>query len=128
MVTVLVVDDEPAILELVRVTLEDERVRVIAVPDGETALEQAAVTPPDLIFLDVHLPGLSGFEVCRQLRADRALADVKIVMLTAATRPEDEAQGLAAGADHYLTKPFSPVRLLSLVETLVPRAEVWARP
>ncbi len=127
MFTVLIVDDEPHIVDLVRVTLEDDRVRVIGAPDGETAMAQAAAVPPDLVFLDVNLPDLSGFEVCRRLCADPALAGTKIVMLTAATRADDVAAGLAAGAVQYLTKPFSPVRLLSLVDALVPRAAVWVR-
>lgn len=127
MITVLVVDDEPHVVELVRVTLEDERLRVIDAPDGLTALELAAAERPALILLDVELPDLSGLEVCRRLRADRAETGTRIVMLTAAARPEDVARGLDAGADHYLTKPFSPVRLLSLVDTLLPQASVWPR-
>jgi two-component system alkaline phosphatase synthesis response regulator PhoP/two-component system response regulator VicR len=126
-ITVLVVDDEPHVVELVRVTLEDERLRVIDAPDGLTALELAAAERPALILLDVELPDLSGLEVCRRLRADRAETGTRIVMLTAAARPEDVARGLDAGADHYLTKPFSPVRLLSLVDTLLPQASVWPR-
>lgn len=127
MLSILVVDDEPHILDLVRVTLEDDRIHVVGVPDGESALAQAAAMPPDVVFLDVNLPDLSGFEVCRRLREDPGLAGTKIVMLTAATRPEDVSRGLAAGAAQYLTKPFSPVRLLCLVEALVPRASIWAR-
>lgn len=127
MITVLVVDDEPHVVELVRVTLEDERLRVIDAPDGRTALQCAAAERPALILLDVELPDLSGLEVCRRLRADRAATGTRIVMLTAAARAEDVARGLDAGADHYLTKPFSPVRLLSLVDTLLPQACVWLR-
>jgi DNA-binding response OmpR family regulator len=126
MVTVLIVDDEPHIVELVRITLEDERVRVVEASDGEAALECAAGSAPDLIFLDVNLPGLSGLEVCRRLREDEGY-DGRIVMLTAAAQAEDQARGLAAGADQYFTKPFSPVRLLGLVEELLPQATLWAR-
>jgi len=124
MLTVLIADDEAHVVELVRVTLEDERVRVVAACDGATALELAAELEPELIFLDVNLPDLSGLEVCRRLRQEPSLAGVRIVMLTAAAQQDDIARGLAAGATHYLTKPFSPVRLLSLVEGLLPRA-VW---
>lgn len=123
MPTVLIVDDEPHIVELVRLTLEDQRVRVVEALDGRTALEQADCLCPDLILLDVQLPDLSGLEVCRRLR--QADPHAKIVLLTAAAQEEDVARGLAAGANHYLTKPFSPVRLLSLVETLLPRVTVW---
>lgn len=122
MMTVLIADDEAHVVELVRVTLEDDRVRVVAASDGATALELAAELEPELIFLDVHLPDLSGLEVCRRLRREPGLAGVRIVMLTAAAQQDDIARGLSAGASHYLTKPFSPVRLLSLVEGLLPRA------
>jgi two-component system phosphate regulon response regulator PhoB len=124
MLTVLIADDETHVVELVRVTLEDERVRVVAACDGTTALELAAELEPELIFLDVNLPDLSGLEVCRRLRREPSLSGVRIVMLTAAAQQDDIARGLAAGATHYLTKPFSPVRLLSLVQGLLPRV-VW---
>lgn len=122
MLTILIADDEAHVVELVRVTLEDERVRVVAAADGAGALVAAAGLEPDLIFLDVNLPDMSGLEVCRLLRSDPRLAEAHIVMLTAAAQQDDVARGLAAGADHYLTKPFSPVRLLSLVEGLLPHA------
>jgi two-component system phosphate regulon response regulator PhoB len=121
MLTILIADDEAHVVELVRVTLEDDRVRVIEASDGATALVAAAGCEPELIFLDVNLPDLSGLEVCRRLRRDPRLAGARIVMLTAAAQQEDIARGLAAGANHYLTKPFSPVRLLSLVEGMLPR-------
>ena len=122
MLTILITDDEPYVVELVRVTLEDERVRVIEAPDGATALALADELEPELIFLDVNLPDLSGLEVCRRLRRHPRLAGSSIVMLTAAAQQEDISRGLAAGATQYLTKPFSPVRLLSLVEGLLPGA------
>ena len=124
MLTVLIADDEPHVVELVRVTLEDERVRVVEAADGAAALALAAELEPELIFLDVNLPDISGLDVCRLLRREPRLAAARIVMLTAAAQQEDVARGFAAGATHYLTKPFSPVRLLSLVEGLLPRA-VW---
>jgi two-component system phosphate regulon response regulator PhoB len=120
MLTILITDDEPHVVELVRVTLEDERVRVIEAPDGATALALADELEPELIFLDVNLPDLSGIEVCRRLRRHPRLAGSSIIMLTAAAQQEDISRGLAAGATQYLTKPFSPVRLLSLVEGLLP--------
>ena len=120
MVTIVIAEDEPNVVELVRVTLEDDRVRVIAAPDGTSALELAARLQPGLVLLDVGLPDVSGVEVCRRLRLDPSTAATPIVMLTAAAQQEDVARGLAAGATVYLTKPFSPVRLLSLVEQLLP--------
>ena len=122
MLTILITDDEPHVVELVRVTLEDERVRVIEASDGATALALADQLEPELIFLDVNLPDLSGIEVCRRLRRQPRLAGSSIVMLTAAAQQEDISRGLAAGATQYLTKPFSSVRLLSLVEELLPGA------
>lgn len=124
MLTILIADDEPHVVELVRVTLEDDRVRVVEAPDGATALLLATELEPELIFLDVNLPDLSGLDVCRRLRREPRLAGARIVMLTAAAQHDDITRGLAAGASQYLTKPFSPVRLLSLVEGLLPRV-VW---
>jgi DNA-binding response OmpR family regulator len=121
MLSILIADDEPHIVELVRVTLEDERVRVFEAGDGETALALAETVGIDLVLLDVHLPDWSGLDVCRTLRASQRLGGTRIVMLTAAAQQEDVARGLAAGADDYLTKPFSPVRLLTLVDRLLPR-------
>jgi len=125
MTTILVVDDEPPIVDLVRFTLEDADVRVVEASDGAEALVVARRTIPDLVLLDVHMPRLDGFEVCRQLRGDPALARIPIVMLTAAGREADRARGRAAGADEYLTKPFSPLALLALVEALVPDTRSW---
>jgi len=122
--TILIADDEPHVVELVRVTLEDDRVRVVEAPDGATALLLATELEPELNFLDVNLPDLSGLDVCRRLRREPRLAGTRVVMLTAAAQQDDISRGLAAGASQYLTKPFSPVRLLSMVEGLLPRA-VW---
>ena len=125
MATVLIVDDEPPIVELVRFTLEDEHVRVLEAGDGLEALEGAFAERPDLIFLDVQLPRLNGFEVCRRLRLEPGLEKTRIVMLTAAGQAQDLARGRAAGADLYLTKPFSPLRLLTLVSSLLPEVPLW---
>ena len=122
MLTILIADDEAHVVELVRVTLEDDRVRVVEAPDGATALLLATELEPELIFLDVNLPDMSGLDVCRRLRREPRLAGARIVMLTAAAQQDDITRGLAAGASQYLTKPFSPVRLLTMVEGLLPRA------
>jgi two-component system OmpR family response regulator/two-component system alkaline phosphatase synthesis response regulator PhoP len=123
--TVLIVDDEPAILELVRFTLEDDRVRVLEASDGPAALELAHAERPALILLDVRMPHLDGIEVCRRLRADSTLGSTRIVMLTAADQEADRARGLAAGADEYLSKPFSPLALLALVRSILPEVPSW---
>jgi two-component system phosphate regulon response regulator PhoB len=121
MLTILIADDEPHVVELVRITLEDDRVRVFDAGDGHGALAIAEALGPDLVLLDVHLPDVSGLEVCRRLRKHPRLAATKVIMLTAAAQQDDIARGFSAGATDYLTKPFSPVRLLSLVERLMPR-------
>lgn len=125
MTTILIVDDEPAILDLVRFTLEDAEVRVVEASDGVEALALARRVRPDLILLDVHMPRLDGLEACRQIRREPALARTPIVMLTAAGQEADRARGREAGADEYLTKPFSPLALLALVEALVPETRSW---
>src|SRR5262249_41365468 len=122
---ILIADDESSVTELVRVTLEDERVRVVVAADGVTALALASEVLPDLVLLDINMPGWDGIEVCRRLRADARFESTPIVMLTAAARPEDIRRGRAAGATEYLTKPFSPVRLLTLVDTIAPGAASW---
>jgi two-component system phosphate regulon response regulator PhoB len=125
MTTILVADDEPAIVEIVRFTLEDDEVRVITAADGDAALELARGMHPELALLDVHMPRLDGLEVCRRVRRSPECAGMRIVMLTAAGQAADRARGLAAGADEYLTKPFSPLALLTLVRALLPEAPVW---
>ena len=125
MPTILVVDDEPTIRELVRFTLEDERVAIVEASDGLEALEKAGAARPELILLDVHMPRLDGIETCRRLRADASQAGARIVLLTAAGQEADRASGLAAGADEYLTKPFSPLALFALVRSLLPETTLW---
>jgi two-component system alkaline phosphatase synthesis response regulator PhoP len=125
MLTLLIADDEPHIVSLVRATLEDDRIRVLEASDGLTALERARSERPDVLLLDLHMPGLDGIEVCRRLRSENQFAQAKIIMLTAAAQAADVARGLAAGADHYLTKPFSPIHLLTVVQAVLPGSVGW---
>ena len=125
MTTILIADDEAPIVELVRFTLEDDDVQILGAYDGVTALELAQATQPDLALLDVQMPRLDGLEVCRRLRRSPECARMRIVMLSAAAQVEDRARGLAAGADEYLAKPFSPLALLTLVRSIVPGGPVW---
>ena len=118
---VLLVDDEPSIVQLARMYLERENFRVEAVTDGEAALEAAIRLQPALIVLDLMLPKLDGFEVCRRLRASNT--SIAIIMLTARDEDIDKILGLELGADDYLTKPFNPRELVARVKAILRRAE-----
>jgi DNA-binding response OmpR family regulator len=118
---ILLVDDEPSILQLARMYLEREGFRVQSVNDGEAALNQAAQQRPALIVLDVMLPKLDGFEVCRRLRASQNSA--AILMLTARDEDIDKILGLELGADDYLTKPFNPRELVARVKAILRRRD-----
>jgi DNA-binding response OmpR family regulator len=116
---VLVVDDDPNVAEVVSRYLAREGFAVEAVGDGQLALERALDEPPDLVVLDLMLPGLSGLEVCRRLRN---LAPVPVIMLTAKGDENDRIVGLDLGADDYVAKPFSPRELTSRVKAVLRRA------
>jgi two-component system alkaline phosphatase synthesis response regulator PhoP len=119
---VLVVDDEEDILELVRYNLAKEGHRVRCVATGEEALEAARADVPDLVILDLMLPGLDGLEVCRALKRDPETAHIPILMLTAKGEEADVVAGLEMGADDYVTKPFSPRVLLARVKAVLRRS------
>lgn len=121
--TILVVDDEQDILELLRYNLEREGYRVITVETGEAAVEKSLSGDPDLIVLDLMLPGIDGVEVCRRLRAKEELSDVPVIMLTAKSEDSDVISGLEVGADDYVTKPFSPKVLIARIRALLRRKE-----
>ena len=118
--TILVVDDEPRIVQLVRDYLEHGGFTVLVASDGQTALRTARTGRPDLVVLDLGLPGLDGLDVTRALRRE---GQVPIIMLTARTEETDKLIGLELGADDYLTKPFSPKELVARVRALLRRAE-----
>lgn len=115
---ILLVDDEPVIRELVQAMLEGDGVEVQCVPDGAQAIKEAQREAPHLVLLDVVLPGLDGFAVCRLLRADPALLTVPIYMLTAKVRPADHESARRAGASGYVEKPFKAEELQRLVGDL----------
>ena len=116
---VLIVDDDQFIRKLIATTLEDvAEFDLHEAADGVEAVEIARRTRPTLVFLDVDMPRLNGIEACRQLRADDASGDLTIVMLTAASGDNVESDAEEAGADMFLTKPFSPLDLLRLVDQL----------
>ncbi|MBN1317997.1 MAG: response regulator transcription factor [Anaerolineales bacterium] len=116
--TILVVDDEANIVELARLYLEKEGFQVEVARDGIQALEKTAHCPPALMVLDLMLPGLDGWEVCRKIRAK---SDLPIIMLTARDDDVDKIVGLEIGADDYLTKPFNPRELVARVKAILRR-------
>jgi len=121
--TLLVIEDDPDIVELVRYNLEREGFRVLVVTDGEKGLAEATRLQPDLVLLDLMLPGLDGLEVCRRLRAMDSTRGIPVLVLTAKGEESDVVVGLEMGADDYLTKPFSPRELIARVRALLRRAQ-----
>jgi len=118
----LVVDDEPPIVELVRGYLERDGITVIVAEDGPAALAAARAESPDVVILDLMLPGLDGLEVCRQLRT---FSEAYVLMLTARSEEIDRVVGLSVGADDYLVKPFSPRELVARVRALLRRSRAF---
>ena len=116
---VLVADDEPDIRDLVAIRLARASYRVATARDGTEAVERAVELRPDLIVLDVNMPGQDGFETSRRLREDPRTSHVPVVFLTARTREQDVVTGYARGGDGYVTKPFEPHELLARVDALV---------
>ncbi len=120
---ILIVDDEPPIVELIRGYLNREGWAVEVAADGSTAIDLARLTAPDVIVLDLMLPGIDGIEVCRQVRT---FSDAYVLMLTARSEEVDRIVGLSIGADDYLVKPFSPRELVARIKAMLrrPRAAV----
>ncbi len=125
MVTILVVDDEPNIVELAKLYLEQDGYRVAAAASGSDALSKLDAIKPALIVLDLMLPDIDGFEVCRRIRRK---SDIPILMLTARKEDVDKIVGLELGADDYLTKPFNPRELVARVKAILRRYQAGLRP
>lgn len=121
----LVVDDEPSLTRVVAGYLEHEGFVVTTAPDGEQALAAARADPPDVVVLDLMLPGIDGIEVCRQLRT---FSDAYVIMLTARSEEVDTLIGLSVGADDYMTKPFSPRELTARIRGLLRRPRTSVQP
>jgi DNA-binding response OmpR family regulator len=119
----LVIDDEAPIRLLCRVNLEAEQMEVLEAADGPTGLEQARAAKPDVILLDVMMPGLDGWQVAEQLLEDDRTRSIPIVFLTARAEFRDRARGLDLGGIDYVTKPFNPLDLAPLVEDMLKRVE-----
>jgi DNA-binding response OmpR family regulator len=116
---ILIVDDEPNIVVSLEFLMKREGFETAVAEDGEAALEAIAARPPDLVILDVMLPKLSGFEVCRRVRAEPRWLGTKILMVTARGRETEVTKGLGLGADAYVTKPFSTKDLVAQVKQLL---------
>ena len=120
---ILIVDDQLEVRELVQVTLEIGDYQILAAENGQQALDVAKAERPDIILLDIMMPGsdVDGLEVCRRLKDDPEMADTTIVMLSAKGQESDIEAGRKAGADDYFTKPFSPIALIEKVEEAMNR-------
>jgi len=118
---VLVVDDEAPIRLLCRVNLEAEGMDVVEASDGETGLETARAEKPDVVLLDVMMPGMDGWQVAERLVEDEATTQIPLVFLTARAELRDRARGLELGGVDYITKPFNPLDLAPVIESLLER-------
>ncbi|NYS76802.1 response regulator [Halomonas glaciei] len=119
MAKVLVVDDEPNIVLSLEFLMEQAGFEVVTAEDGEQALARVTDSQPDLLLLDISLPGISGFDVLERLRNEKATAQLPIIMLTAHGRDVEREKGMALGADDYITKPFSTQSLVEKVKALL---------
>ena len=117
---ILVVEDHPTMRDAMRLVLEGEGFSIDEASDGETALDMVRADPPDLVFLDLNIPGVSGTDVLRALKSDPATAAVSVIIVTA-TGEEGRERVIRLGADEYFTKPFSPLALLGTVERVLER-------
>lgn len=122
--TIVVADDEPFLRELVCATVESAASNVIEAVDGDEAWLLIKRHRPALALLDVRMPGLSGLELTKAIRADPGLSATRVILIAATAHAADRAAGLAAGADSYVTKPFSPAGLLALVEAALAQARL----
>ena len=116
---VLIVDDEPIVRESIRDWLREAGYPVATAQDGEEALKLARVNNPDIILLDIQLPGLNGFEVCKSVKSDSTMSHTKVLMLSGMAQNSDWQKAQEAGADGYIAKPFSSIELLEKVEGLL---------
>ncbi len=121
--TILIVEDEKDIVKMLDYNLKKEGYKVIVADDGEDALDLAKSKSPDLILLDLMLPGLDGLEVCKELKNERKTRPIPVIMLTAKAQESDKVIGLELGADDYVTKPFSPRELIARIKAVLRRGK-----
>ncbi len=120
---ILIADDDTEILDLLVFTLESEHYNVVTALDGETAYKKVVSEKPDLVILDVNMPGMSGFEVCQKIRENSDICLIPIIILSSLVKTKDKITGIKLGADEYLTKPFETFELMARVEGLLKRAK-----
>lgn len=116
---ILIVEDEESLLKLESILLSSRGYDVTGVLDGKAALEQMAVNRPDLVILDIMLPEMDGFDVCRRIKADTETCHIPVIMLTAKKSSQDRERGMTAGASAYVTKPFKSARIVEIIQGLL---------
>ena len=116
---ILIVEDEESLLKLESILLATRGYRVKGVTDGLSALQEIETEKPDLVLLDIMMPGIDGFEVCQRIKGNPLTSDIPVVMLTAKKSSADQARGLEVGADAYITKPFKSGKIVEIVEGLL---------
>jgi two-component system, OmpR family, alkaline phosphatase synthesis response regulator PhoP len=121
--TILIVEDEKDIVKMLDYNLKKEGYKTLVAHDGEDALDMATTKLPDLILLDLMLPGVDGLEVCKELKSERKTASIPVIMLTAKSQESDKIVGLELGADDYMTKPFSPRELIARIKAVLRRGK-----
>lgn len=118
---ILIVEDEESLLKLESILLSSKGYSVTGVMDGNSALEEITANRPDLVVLDIMLPELDGFEVCKRVKENPATRNIPVVMLTAKKNSQDQARGMQVGADAYITKPFKSAQVIDVIESLLNR-------
>ncbi|GAM08189.1 response regulator ArlR [Geobacter sp. OR-1] len=116
---ILIVEDEESLLKLESILLSSKGYRVVGVADGVAAIDELSRNCPDLVILDVMLPGIDGFEVCRRIKTDPVTCKVPVIILTARKNTQDMDRGKDAGADAYITKPFKSAQLIGTIERIL---------
>ncbi len=120
---ILIVEDEKDIIKMLEYNLKKEGYRILSARDGEDALDLAIKELPDLVILDLMLPGMDGLEVCKELKKEMKTAPIPVIMLTAKSQESDKVLGLELGADDYITKPFSPRELIARIKAVLRRTK-----
>jgi CheY-like chemotaxis protein len=123
MISIVVADDAPSVRKLFQMIFQPE-LRVVEARDGKEALRQIVETRPPVAILDVTMPEMNGLDVCRAIRQDARVSSTRLIVITANGTPADRAAAFEAGADHFISKPFSPARILQLVKSMVAREAV----